>query len=423
MASIALAFWIFLFGSGKYKSWGVMQRYILQTSPNSKRFRDSRSPSPPKGFVENAKHLVKMQLLRLDSSADHDMDHVPLKSSAAQTHARRLSTRYSAGVNPNLNTDAVAAAAAMSSGAPRNDDNRGSKEDYDPTARYSMVSDGYNNFYFTEQGTPRTQALQPLAPINDNEDDSEVQVNELIQLIDLRIDERMWSLERTLARYYLDGFRLRNYSKNYDPYQTEQPLQDEKEQQQQQQQQEQRATKDEESGASHSGPGGSGYGAGRTDSASTAVELLQDNNNASHPGPSSPPLYPPRPKVTTPFKFAGDPSGANTGPGGYGMAPPALASRPHLQGSTSQGSTSQGMANEILASSNVPDNGFPPRKNIRGTIRRAVERLQNEWPQDLSAPPLPTQPYVPRTQYQGRPNQGGNGGNQSYSLPPPPPQY
>ncbi|KAG0197979.1 hypothetical protein BGX28_008553, partial [Mortierella sp. GBA30] len=80
-------------------------------------------------------------------------------------------------------------------------------------ARYSMESSGNANFYFSDQGTPGSRSLQPLAPINENEvDDAELQVEELIRLIDLRIDERMWSLERTLSRYYLDGFRLRNYS-------------------------------------------------------------------------------------------------------------------------------------------------------------------------------------------------------------------
>ncbi|KAG0083048.1 hypothetical protein BGZ93_010435, partial [Podila epicladia] len=199
MASLAVAVWIFLFGNGKYKSWGIMQRYVLKTSPDSKRFKIQPESTAKLGVADRLKTLVQRLIVRLNGTVDHDLDHEPLQTTAQER--RRASTRYSMGAST-----AVSGAAVIPRSA--NKDMAGENN----TARYSMESVGQPVFYFSEQGAPGSRSLRPLAPIDESGDDSEEQVDELIRLIDLRIDERMWSLERTLSRFYLDGFRLRHYS-------------------------------------------------------------------------------------------------------------------------------------------------------------------------------------------------------------------
>ncbi|KAF9352194.1 hypothetical protein BGX34_000129 [Mortierella sp. NVP85] len=410
MASIAIAIWIFLFGSGKYKSWGVMQRYVLQTSPNSKRYKNG--DGAPRTFFEGVKRFFRKLLLRLDSSADQELDHMPLKSSAQDR--RRLSNRYSTAINTNFNieTAATAAAAAAAGKDSRNgarsyqDSGKGGDNFDRSMARYSVDSTGFNNFYFTEQGTPITHALQPLAPINEGEDDLEVQVDELIQLIDLRIDERMWSLEKTLSRYYLDGFRLRNYSMNPRPYQGGQP---EEEKAQQQQQQQYHVSQEEGTLNPHRFSG--------MPRESAHVELLQeDQPYSASPSPPIQPLYPPRPKVTHQYQFVGESdrsgssnvAGAIPGTAGPSRVPPGKEDISEI--SMGAPTTSQSQSGQDMA-----EPGFPSRRNMRGTIRKAVERLQNEWPQTHPPvppmPPVPPVPYTPRTQYQSGGTQGFGGNN------------
>lgn len=425
MASIAIAVWIFLFGSGKYKSWGVMQRYVLQTSPNSKRYQGPKPKGPPKTFLGVAKRFIQKQLLRLDSSADEDLDHVPLKTSAQDR--RRASTRYSTAINIDPATMNTAAAIGPKNGGRTTATSYhhgggygegGPKEEFDPSmARYSVDSTAFNNFYFTEQGTPRTRALQPLAPIGEEDDDSEAQVNEMIQLMDLRIDERMWSLERTLARYYLDGFRLRNYSPYHNPYQGgDDDLQDMEQLQHLQEPK-------NESGGRGEGVGPSSFGG--PDSRNSGVELLQTDRpySGTYSPPSSGPSIPPRPKLTHQYHVNDNGSAINRGPGDgsnttmVGGVPAGALNRPT--------SGKHSFNSEISASGGTPgamghdssESGFPSRRNMRGTIRRAVERLQNEWPQNQPPQPHTPQPYMPRTQYQG----GETPGNNSNPLPPPPP--
>jgi len=401
MASIAIAIWIFLFGSGKYKSWGVMQRYVLQTSPNSKRYKNGDGTQ--RTFFEGVKRFFRKLLLRLDSSsADQELDHMPLKTSAQD---RR---RYSTAVNTNFNIETAATTAAAAAvgkdsrnGARSYQDSGKGGDNFDrSTARYSVDSTGFNNFYFTEQGTPITHALQPLAPINEGEDDLEVQVDELIQLIDLRIDERMWSLEKTLSRYYLDGFRLRNYSMNHQPYQGDQP---EEEKAQRQQQQQYHVSQEEGTLNPHRFSG--------MPRESAHVELLQeDQPYSASPSPPIQPLYPPRPKVTHQYQFVDE--GGRSGGSNVAAAIPGTAGPSRLPPGKEDISEISMVAPTISQSRSGQDMvepGFPSRRNMRGTIRKAVERLQNEWPQ--THPPVPPVPYVPRTQYQGGGAQGLDGNN------------
>ncbi|KAG0051978.1 hypothetical protein BGZ89_003352 [Linnemannia elongata] len=403
MASIALALWIFLFGSGRYKSWGIMQRYVLQTSPNSRRYR--KDEVPPKNAFEAFQRWLKKQFSRLDSNADNDPDNMPL-----HPDPRRHSVRYSTALN-------TAAAVAGGGGKGGNGNNHNNSGTY--TARSSMDLSG-GNYYFTEQGAPGSHSLRPLAPLNENEESSEEQeVEELIRLIDLRIDERMWMLEKTLSRYYLDGFRLRNYSS---PYSLEAGV----------------LTgsvagsrvvsKEEEARSESNSPDPTNR--------DSRMELLDGSGNYNPPSSTPPaPVYPPRPQVNQHYAYLADnqqqqhqqqqhqPLSSPTGP------PPHAGGAPVPQINVSGGPLSSAprpIQSEIEHSAPAPAAGtssaatptrylpsasdgsafmldLPQRNNMRGTIRKAVERLQHEWPQSRAQ-----DVYVPRTQYSGP---GGNNNN------------
>ncbi|KAF9087756.1 hypothetical protein BGX27_002860 [Mortierella sp. AM989] len=358
MASIALAVWIFLFGGGKYKSWGVMQRYVLRTSPDSKKDHETKESS--KGAYDRTVDFVRKQLSRLDSSSDSELDHMPLQTGQDR---RRASARYSTALNLNSATAAAVVATGSSKGAKSNGASQGGNG-YDH--RYTIESPVQSNFYFSDQGTPESQSLRPLAPIGEGEDDAEEQVSELIRLIDLRVDERMWSLERTLARYYLDGFRLRNYSYQYanDQFHSGKNM-------------------DSDIDPSYNGHN---YPMNPSQGVASPPEA---------PGSPTSPSYPPRPQLRQKYEVIDE--------------EPALASG----GKTTPPNNEE--ITESISSSSSPSStlsplGFPQRRDMRGTIRRAVERLQNEWPQSRSP-----EPYVPSTQYQGRDGSGNSANPVGYT--------
>ncbi|KAG0285880.1 hypothetical protein BGZ97_007639 [Linnemannia gamsii] len=387
--------WVDLAGAiGGYKSWGIMQRYVLQTSPNSRRYR--KDESPPKNGFEAFQRWLKKQFSRLDSNADNDPDNMPL-----HPDPRRHSLRYSTA----LSTAAVVAGGGGKGG--KHNDNGNYNGTY--TARSSMDLSG-GNYYFTEQGAPGSQSLRPLAPLNENSEEQEVE--ELIRLIDLRIDERMWSLEKTLSRYYLDGFRLRNYSS---PYALEAGI---------------LASaaaggagdrvmsKEEEAKNESNSPGSTNR--------DSRMELLDGSGDYTPPmSPPPAPMYPPRPQVSQHYAYLGDsqqqqhqPSASLAGPPPHAgsapvpqinisegpVSPQPLPAQSEIEQGAPTGSSSSEPTRHLPSASDgsafILD--LPQRNNMRGTIRKAVERLQHEWPQGRSQ-----NVYVPRTQY------GGPGGNNS----------
>lgn len=408
MASIALALWIFLFGSGRYKSWGIMQRYVLQTSPNSRRYR--KDEVPPKNAFEALQRWLKKQFSRLDSNADNDPDNMPL-----HPDPRRHSLRYSTALT-------TAAAAVGGSGKGGNGNNHNNNNGT-YTARSSMDLSG-SNYYFTEQGAPWSHSLRPLSPLNENEESSEEQeVEELIRLIDLRIDERMWMLEKTLSRYYLDGFRLRNYSS---PYSLEAGVL---------------------AGTAAGGSGGrmmskeeeaksESNSPGSTNRASR-VELLDGSGNYTPPLSTTAPVYPPRPPVNQLFAYLGDsqqqqhqqqqhqPLASPTGPpphaggapipqinvSGGPVSPAPRSTQSEIEHGATAPPAAAGTSSAAAPTRYLPSASdgsafmldLPQRNNMRGTIRKAVTKLQHEWPQSRAQ-----DVYVPRTQYSGP---GGNNNN------------
>ncbi|KAF9404110.1 hypothetical protein BGZ94_004367 [Podila epigama] len=349
MASLALAVWIFLFGNGKYKSWGVMQRYVLQTSPNSRRFRNENEIGTEKSIVERLKDTAKNVVARLNGTTDNDLDRVPLQATAAATaqERRRLSARYSKAAGDAAVSGVTGAAAASVA------------QLHSRSAAAAATGGGRHSleqpmFYFSEHGAPGSRSLQPLAPMNESGDDVEEQVDELIRLIDLRIDERMWSLEKTLSRYYLDGFRLRDYSSMLAH----------------------NVTQDNSTTTTMSGF----VDSSSPNSLQIPTHMPQQQQQQQQHGPS----YPPRPMVSQQYHVVDPPYNART------QSNNTIATIDSTTGASSLPPSSSDAA--MYSQTSLVNTGFPPRRDMRGTIRRAVERLQQEWPQDPTA-------YVPQTRY------------------------
>ncbi|KAF8981785.1 hypothetical protein BGZ46_002253 [Entomortierella lignicola] len=369
MASIALAVWIFLFGSGKYKSWGIIQRYVLRTSPDSK--KDRKVPESMSGRIAQ---VFRKQLSGWNSGAENDLDSVPLQS-GSQDYTK-LSGRY----NTVVNMSTTDAAAMVATGSSKGNRSNTIPQNRNNEAKYSM--EGPSDFYFSDQGAPGTLSLRPLAPIGEggDEDDAEEQVSELIRLIDLRIDERMWSLEKTLARYYLDGFRLRNYSRHNSGNQYYDG-------------------KDIEAGMNP------------FDDSRGMTNVNKQNATSVPEPPKSPtsPAYPPRPKLNHQYEVIDE----------LGVSQASSTAGPIETTATRVPYPNNGEISETASSNSIsPTNtllppGFPQRRDMRGTIRRAVERLQNEWPHSN----LP-EPYVPRTHYRSLDN--NNNGSPTAGIPPNP---
>ncbi|KAF9908018.1 hypothetical protein BX616_000263 [Lobosporangium transversale] len=219
MASIAFTGWVFLFGNGRYRSWGVMQQYVLRNSPKSSQYPKKAEES--KGAYKTVNSFFKNQLSKIYGSAeDAGLDSVPLNESMTQ-NSRCVSQCHCTIINMNRVANTAVAVGNYSHGNSNSEietktSHLGFDDELDlPMRRYSMGSSGTVNDYLMENGVLRAQSLQPPAPISEGGDEAEARVSELIQLIDLRIgahiNERMWSLERILARYYLDGFSLRNH--------------------------------------------------------------------------------------------------------------------------------------------------------------------------------------------------------------------
>lgn len=347
-----------------------MQRYVLQTSPNSRRYKSEPESTLKLSISERVKSVFRRLIARLNGTLDNDLDHMPLQTTIQER--RRASARYSVGAST-----AVLGAAAVSRPVTKYRTNE--SDLLGNTARYSVESSGQPIFYFSEQGTPGSRSLRPLAPIDENGDDSEEQVDELIRLIDLRIDERMWSLERTLSRYYLDGFRLRHYSSI--------PMQDEKLEEALPPHMSRSTHYAQSQPLDHPGPQQTllmqpvGPSVSSPYDASLAY-LIPHQVQPSLPGPTqspsypSRPSYPPRPPVEQQHWQVVDP-------------------RVEVTRTTSDNPITSTEATTTNSQTNLLEPGFPARRDMRGTIRRAVERLQQEWPHDAHDHQL----YVPSTQY------------------------
>ncbi|CAG8534184.1 4204_t:CDS:2 [Funneliformis mosseae] len=148
LMTLTSVIWFFLFGRGKYRSWGIVQRYLLHTSPNAMRKDDSD------------------QLLPI-SYKDKDVE-------------RQMSS------NTLLGSPSTITGKPVSSSPPPISDN---------THTNSL-------YYFSATGTPAQHEFSPppFHPISRSKS--------LNKKIDARINQKLWFVEQTLSRHYLSGFRL-----------------------------------------------------------------------------------------------------------------------------------------------------------------------------------------------------------------------
>ncbi|CAG8564228.1 15084_t:CDS:2 [Funneliformis caledonium] len=151
LLTLTSVIWFFLFGRGKYRSWGIVQRYLLHTSPNAMRKDDS-------------------DLLLPISYKDKDVE-------------RQMSS------NTLVGSPSTITGKPVSSSPPPISDNIHTNSLY----------------YFSATGTPAQHgfSLPPFHPVSRSKS--------LNKKIDARINQKLWFVEQTLSRHYLSGFRLRNY--------------------------------------------------------------------------------------------------------------------------------------------------------------------------------------------------------------------
>ncbi|KAF9080452.1 hypothetical protein BGX27_005469, partial [Mortierella sp. AM989] len=104
------------------------------------------------------------------------------------------------------------------------------------------------------------------------------------------------------------------------------------------------------------------------------------------------PSYPPRPQLRQQYEVIDmEPASA------------AATSRGKKLTTPSKGEITEAESSSSSPESTISPSKFPQRRDMRGTIRRAVEKLQNEWPQGRT----PEQ-YVPSIQCHGRGDRSSN---------------
>ncbi|RIA94029.1 hypothetical protein C1645_760951 [Glomus cerebriforme] len=150
LTTYALAIWFILFGRGKYRSWGLVQRYLLRNSPDAMK-KDDRNRLLPVSY-EKSREIKNHNNIFVSSSSSKTV-------SSTTTN-------------------------------PEND-------------RSSL-------FYFTTSGTPTQSKFNSLSPNSIITSQSSL-IKDLNKRIDAKINQKLWFVEQTLNRHYLSGFKLRKY--------------------------------------------------------------------------------------------------------------------------------------------------------------------------------------------------------------------
>ncbi|CAG8686948.1 12273_t:CDS:2, partial [Ambispora leptoticha] len=148
LLTYAFTAWTFLFGRGKYKSWGIIQRYLLRNSPNAEKIP-----------LISAKDVFKKPANNIASPITLSCNNNTTSSNNDQGQIGKESTFYFDNPLPNS---------------------------------------------FSTQPKIDATSSTPTAPIYTDE-------QMFIRRVDARINQKLWFLEQTLSRHYLAGFRLRRY--------------------------------------------------------------------------------------------------------------------------------------------------------------------------------------------------------------------
>ncbi|RHZ60936.1 hypothetical protein Glove_350g16 [Diversispora epigaea] len=185
-----IALWILLFGRGKYKSWGLVHRYILRNSPDAHKKDDTDRlldipyySSKEKPFFGNNDNFN-------GENNDNDNDKNKKKNKKKMVD---LESQIA------LSTFTLLPTVTQS--------NQPQQQRYCYSDQ-SEPSSATSTFYFNTTGTPTFCGkgggigIKKLGEFTDRE---------ITKKINKVVDEKFWFLEQTMSRHYLSGFRLRRY--------------------------------------------------------------------------------------------------------------------------------------------------------------------------------------------------------------------
>ncbi|RHZ60997.1 hypothetical protein Glove_350g22 [Diversispora epigaea] len=176
----AIALWIILFGRGKYKSWGLIQRYILRNSPDlNKKGGTFYSNKDENNDNNNVNYINNNSDKNNGKNKDYDLEGQDDQTSSNQ-QLDHLSTARSSTTYPKSATTPTFG----------NIDNRSN----------IGVGGGGGTIHGGRGGG-----------LNEFTDKEIEKINEIV-------DEKFRSLEQTISRNYLSGFKLRKYSRDDDKY-------------------------------------------------------------------------------------------------------------------------------------------------------------------------------------------------------------
>ncbi|RHZ60999.1 hypothetical protein Glove_350g20 [Diversispora epigaea] len=211
----AIALWIILFGRGKYKSWGLVQRYILRNSPDVNKKDDSN-------------RLVNIPFYSNKNVISFGGDEKDKKNNSNDKNNDYNGRNYNNN-NTNNNND-------KNNGKNKDNDleNQDNQTPYNQQPHYySERSSATSPFYFSTTGSPTDYPKSATTPTFGNIDDrsnigvgggsgmihggggrglNELTDKEITKKINKIVDEKLWFLEQTISRHYLSGFRLRRYN-------------------------------------------------------------------------------------------------------------------------------------------------------------------------------------------------------------------
>lgn len=164
--TFAIAIWVLLFGRGKYKSWGLIQRFILRNSPNVHK-KDS------------------------DKLPFHDNDGKGNSNGEDDEDDKNKDNRNS---NVNVNDNNI------------NDD---VNNDINSDNRTSLP------YHIIQPEQQHQHHLEPDHNISDmiyGKGSDELADKEVVKKIIKMVDEKLLLFEQTISRHYLSGFRTSKYN-------------------------------------------------------------------------------------------------------------------------------------------------------------------------------------------------------------------
>ncbi|RHZ60983.1 hypothetical protein Glove_350g77 [Diversispora epigaea] len=186
----AIALWIILFGRGKYKSWGLIQRYILRNSPDvHKKDNTNRLLNIP--FYSNKEKNALDNGKNKENNLESQVDQTPYSPpSTITTPQQKPDNYYSEPIYANstlffttTETSTIFPKNATSATLKNISDENG---DIDGEIGRSGINSGIGRL-------------------------SELTDKEITKKLNKIVDEKLWFLEQTMSRHYLSGFRLRRY--------------------------------------------------------------------------------------------------------------------------------------------------------------------------------------------------------------------